>query len=139
MQEGRFVAANIMRAIQGQPLQTFRYVDKGSMATVGRNSAVAQAFGINWSGFIAWFLWLVVHVYYLIGFRNRLMVLFSWAYNYLTYDRSTRAILTVAKSHAVTEIRDSQSNPAQLADMKPSEPVAAERPVAQQVERATSG
>ena len=132
MQEGRFVAANIMRAIQKQPLQPFRYVDKGSMATVGRHSAVAQAFGINWSGPIAWFLWLIVHVYYLIGFRNRLMVLFSWAYNYLTYDRSTRAILTVANASAVKE-SSQQSYTPQLNDGKPSEPAAAERPVAQPV------
>ena len=133
MQEGRFVAANVMRAIQKQPLQSFRYIDKGSMAIVGRHSAVAQAFGMTWSGPIAWFLWLVVHVYYLIGFRNRLMVLFSWAYNYLTYDRSTRAILTVAKSHAVTEIQDTQPSAAQLPNMKTSEPVAPERPAAQAV------
>ena len=97
MQQGRHVAGNLLRKLRGEPLQPFRYLDKGSMATVGRHSAVAHAFGRNWSGPIAWLLWLVVHVYYLIGFRNKLMVLFSWTYNYLTYDRSTRAILTIAK------------------------------------------
>lgn len=97
MQQGRWVAANLLRKLKGEPLRPFRYIDKGSMATVGRHSAVAHAFGLNWSGPIAWMIWLVVHVYYLIGFRNRLMVLFSWAYNYFTYDRSTRAILTISK------------------------------------------
>ncbi|NTU81818.1 MAG: NAD(P)/FAD-dependent oxidoreductase [Chloroflexales bacterium] len=97
MQQGRWVAGNLLRKLRGEPLRPFRYTDKGSMATVGRHSAVAHAFGLNWSGPIAWLLWLVVHVYYLIGFRNRLMVLFSWAYNYFTYDRSTRAILTISK------------------------------------------
>ncbi|HMQ30989.1 MAG TPA: NAD(P)/FAD-dependent oxidoreductase [Chloroflexaceae bacterium] len=97
MQQGRWVAANLLRKRRDEPLRPFRYTDKGSMATVGRHSAVAHAFGLNWSGPVAWLIWLVVHVYYLIGFRNRLMVLFSWAYNYFTYDRSTRAILTISK------------------------------------------
>ena len=97
MQQGRHVARNILRKLQGQQLQPFRYTDKGSMATVGRHSAVATFRGLNISGSLAWLMWLVVHVYYLIGFRNKLMVLFSWTYNYLTYDRSTRAILTIAK------------------------------------------
>jgi NADH:ubiquinone reductase (H+-translocating) len=105
MQQGRHVAQNIANKIARRPLKPFRYTDKGSMATVGRNSAVARVFGMNWSGFIAWVLWLVVHVYYLIGFRNRLMVLFSWAYNYLTYDRSTRAILTIAREPIVRQER----------------------------------
>ncbi len=106
MQQGRHVARNIQRKLRGEPLQPFRYTDKGSMATVGRHSAVAHAFGMNWSGPIAWALWLVVHVYYLIGFRNRLMVLFSWTYNYMTYDRSTRAILTISKEPITKESSD---------------------------------
>jgi NADH dehydrogenase len=97
MQQGRHVARNILSKLHGQPLQPFRYTDKGSMATVGRHSAVATFRGLNISGPLAWLMWLVVHVYYLIGFRNKLMVLFSWTYNYMTYDRSTRAILTIAK------------------------------------------
>lgn len=106
MQQGRWLARNLVRKYRGQPLKPFRYTDKGSMATVGRHSAVAHAFGVNWSGPIAWVLWLVVHVYYLIGFRNRFMVLFSWAYNYVTYDRSTRAILTVTKQPITKEASD---------------------------------
>jgi len=96
MQQGRLVARNILRQLKHQPPRPFRYTDKGSMATIGRNSAVAQIRGLTASGFLAWLLWLVVHIYYLIGFRNRLLVLVSWAYNYLTYERSSRAILTVA-------------------------------------------
>jgi NADH dehydrogenase len=106
MQQGRHVAHNIVRKLRRKRLRRFRYIDKGSMATVGRHSAVAHAFGRNWSGPIAWVLWLVVHVYYLIGFRNKLMVLFSWVYNYLTYDRSTRAILTIAKEPITKERSD---------------------------------
>lgn len=112
MQQGRWLAANLVRKLRGEPLRPFRYTDKGSMATVGRHSAVAHAFGMNWSGPIAWVIWLVVHVYYLIGFRNRLMVLFSWAYNYFTYDRSTRAILTISKDPPT--LADEEAGPGQL-------------------------
>ena len=103
MQQGRHVARNLLRTLRGEPLKPFSYTDKGSMATVGRHSAVASFRGMNLSGPIAWLMWLLVHVYYLIGFRNKLMVLFSWAYNYLTYDRSTRAILTIAKEPITKE------------------------------------
>lgn len=115
MQQGRWVARNLKNKWRDEPLRAFRYVDKGSMATVGRKSAIAHAFGINWSGPIAWVLWLVVHVYYLIGFRNRLMVLFSWAYNYFTYERSTRAILTVAKE-SITRVSNEADEVEPLAE-----------------------
>jgi NADH dehydrogenase len=93
MQQGRHAARNIMRKLRGQPLRSFRYVDKGTMATVGRRSAVAHIWGLNWSGTLAWFLWLGVHIWYLIGFRNRVQVLLNWAYYYFTYDRGSRAII----------------------------------------------
>jgi NADH dehydrogenase len=100
MQQGRVVAHNIVSRLQGQPLQPFRYTDKGSMATIGRRSAVARVWNMNWSGPIAWLLWLAVHLFYLIGFRNRLLVLINWAYNYFTYDRGARALVAVAKRPA---------------------------------------
>ena len=92
MQQGRQVAENLRRKLKGQPLQAFQYLDKGSLATVGRNFAVARIWRTNWSGFPAWLLWLGVHILYLSGIRNRLLVLLNWVYNYLTFDRAARAI-----------------------------------------------
>jgi NADH dehydrogenase len=92
MQEGRAAAANIVRAIAGQPLKPFRYRDRGSMATIGRNAAVAAIGPLRLTGFIGWLTWLVVHLYYLIGFRNRLVVLMGWAWNYVRLDRPIRII-----------------------------------------------
>lgn len=92
IQQGQRAALNIRAAVEGQPLQPFHYFDKGSMATIGRRAAVFDAFGIQLSGVIAWFGWLFVHLIYLIGFRNRVIVLANWAYNYFTYDRGVRLI-----------------------------------------------
>ncbi|PLS79464.1 MAG: FAD-dependent oxidoreductase [Chloroflexi bacterium] len=103
MQQGRLVAKNVLRQLQNLPLQRFRYIDKGSMATVGRRSAVARIWGLNWSGPIAWFLWLAVHLFYVIGFRNRVLVLINWAYNYFTYDRGSRALIGGAPLPAVNK------------------------------------
>lgn len=94
MQQGRHVARNLQRKLRGEALQPFRYVDKGTMATIGRNSAVAKIWGIPLSGPLAWLTWLAIHLWYLIGFRNRLLVLVNWAYNYFTYDRGARALVT---------------------------------------------
>lgn len=96
LQMGRTAARNILATIQSTPLQPFRYRDKGSMATVGRRAAVARIWGLSWSGPIAWLLWLAVHLWYLIGFRNRVLVLVNWAYNYFTYDRGSRALVHAA-------------------------------------------
>ncbi len=94
MQGARHVARQIRRRIAGQPPTTFRYTDKGIMATIGRNAAVAElAFGLRTSGFLAWVMWLILHLVLLIGFRNRLNVLVNWAWNYFTYDRSARLIM----------------------------------------------
>ncbi len=93
MQQGRHVAENVLRSLRGQPLRPFRYIDKGSLATIGRSRAVARVWGMNWSGVIAWWLWLVVHILYLVGFRNRITVFINWAYNYVTYDRAARSVV----------------------------------------------
>lgn len=103
MQQGRTVAYNMLAALRGQPLRHFRYTDKGSMATIGRRAAVARIWRTNWSGPIAWLLWLAVHLWYLIGFRNRLIVMVNWAYNYFTYDRGSRALVQAAPSSLLTE------------------------------------
>jgi NADH dehydrogenase len=92
MQEGRHAAANILREVAGEPPRPFRYRDKGSMATIGRNDAVAQVGRLQLTGFAGWVTWLFVHLYYLIGFRNRLAVLMGWAWNYVRLDRPVRII-----------------------------------------------
>jgi NADH:ubiquinone reductase (H+-translocating) len=92
MQQGRYVARAIALDIGGEPREPFRYRDKGSMATIGRSRAVAESGRLHLSGLIAWLAWLFVHVFYLIGFRNRTVVLFTWAWSYLTYRRGARII-----------------------------------------------
>lgn len=92
IQEGRHAAGNILRMIEGRKPQRFYYWDKGSMATIGRNRAVADLSFIHFSGFLAWLAWLVVHILYLVGFRNRLAVLFQWAWAYATFNKGARLI-----------------------------------------------
>jgi NADH dehydrogenase len=77
----------------GEPLATFHYADRGSMATIGRSRAVAVIGRLQLTGRLAWVAWLVVHIVMLIGFRNRLVVLVNWAWNYVTFDRGLRAII----------------------------------------------
>jgi NADH dehydrogenase len=93
MQMGRHAARNVRRSLAGQPLLPFRYVDKGSLATIGRRAAVADFGRVRLWGFPAWMAWLGVHIFFLIGFRNRLVVLLDWARAYVSYQRSARLIL----------------------------------------------
>jgi NADH dehydrogenase len=93
MQMGNHAAANIASAVRGEPLRAFRYRDKGSLATIGRSRAVAVIGTLKLSGFVAWAAWLLIHIFFLIGFRNRFVVLFTWAWAYLTFQRSARLIL----------------------------------------------
>src|SRR5207249_1916591 len=92
MQQGKHAAGNILAMIEGRPVEPFKYFDKGQMATIGRRAAVLDAFGVHLSGLLAWIGWLFIHLMYLVGFRNRLIVLFNWAYNYFTWDRGVRII-----------------------------------------------
>ncbi len=92
MQEGVATAANIARDLQGEARKDFHYLDKGSLATIGRAAAVAQFGKIHISGFIAWLSWLFIHIFFLIGFRNRITVLIQWAWSYFTYERGARLI-----------------------------------------------
>ena len=92
MQEGRHAAKNIGLDLKSKPRQPFHYVDKGTMATIGRAAAIAQIGKLHVSGFIAWMMWLFVHIMYLVGFRNRVLVMLEWAWSYLTYQRSARLI-----------------------------------------------
>ncbi|MCB1165607.1 MAG: NAD(P)/FAD-dependent oxidoreductase [Leptospiraceae bacterium] len=92
IQQGRLAAVNVLRTIAGKNRKPFFYKDKGIMATIGRASAVLEVGKLKMSGFLAWMAWLVVHIYYLIGFRNRLMVLIQWAWSYMTVRRGARLI-----------------------------------------------
>jgi len=92
IQQGKATARNIARDLQGKPRQNFHYVNKGSLATIGRAAAIAQFGSVHISGFVAWLSWLFVHIFFLIGFRNRLIVLIQWAWSYFTYERGARLI-----------------------------------------------
>jgi NADH dehydrogenase len=92
IQQGRAVADNVLRRLRGQPTRPFRYRDKGSMATIGRAAAVAVVGRLRLSGLVAWLAWLLVHIMFLIGFRNRFLVLFEWAWAYITWQRGARLI-----------------------------------------------
>ena len=92
MQQGRFAAKQILHLAKGEKLTDFKYVDKGSMATVGRNKAIIQVKGIKIYGPIAWFGWLTLHLFYLLGARNKFGTMVDWSWNYLTFDRGNRNI-----------------------------------------------
>jgi len=92
MQQGRYVADLLVRKLRGQSMRPFRYFDKGALATIGRNRAVAQFGSLHVSGFPAWFLWVFVHLMYLVEFENRLLVFVEWVYNYITRNRGARLI-----------------------------------------------
>ena len=92
MQEGRYVARQIAADLARNPRKKFHYIDKGSLATIGRAAAVAQFGKLHISGFIAWLSWLFIHIFFLIGFRNRIVVMIQWAWSYLTYERGARLI-----------------------------------------------
>jgi NADH:quinone reductase (non-electrogenic) len=94
MQQGAHAARQIQRRLlQGQATQSFRYADRGTMATIGRAAAVADLRGLHLSGFTAWLMWLFIHLMYLVGFRNRLLVFVQWMWNYFTYRRGVRLIV----------------------------------------------
>lgn len=94
MQQGRHLAKNLKKLIQDDDLEAFKYFDKGSMATIGKNKAVVDMpNGMHFKGFFAWLIWMFVHIMYLIGFRNKLITLNNWIWSYFTYDKGTRLII----------------------------------------------
>ena len=99
IQQGRRAADNALRRLSGQPTLAFRYHDRGTMATIGRAAAVAVIGGVQLSGLIAWLAWLFVHIMFLIGFRNRLLVIFEWAWAYVSWQRGARLITRTWRSH----------------------------------------
>ncbi|MCA2002594.1 MAG: NAD(P)/FAD-dependent oxidoreductase, partial [Chloroflexi bacterium] len=92
IQQGTAAAENIRRILDSRPLKPFRYRDPGLLATIGRNAAVARIFGVSFSGFIAWVIWVFLHIYRIVGFRNRLLILFNWMWDYFFYDNQVRLI-----------------------------------------------
>jgi NADH dehydrogenase len=94
IQEGQAAARNIIATLQGRPREPFRYRDKGMMATIGKHRAIAQTRRIRLNGYLAWLAWLVVHLFYLVGFRNRLAVFWQWVWSYLFSKRTSRLITT---------------------------------------------
>ena len=97
-QQGRYVANLLIARTKGRPLPPFRYRDFGSLATIGRKRAVAQMGALKVTGLAAWLLWSVAHIYFLIGFRNRLAVALSWCWSYVTFQRGTRLITGISGS-----------------------------------------
>ncbi|MEP0481022.1 MAG: NAD(P)/FAD-dependent oxidoreductase, partial [Nonlabens sp.] len=93
IQQGKLLVKNFKRLVNNQPLKEFSYLDKGSMATIGRNKAVADVKSFTLGGFLAWITWLGVHLYFLVGVRNRLVVFLNWIYNYFNFDRAARVII----------------------------------------------
>ncbi|WP_142686034.1 NAD(P)/FAD-dependent oxidoreductase [Chitinophaga polysaccharea] len=93
IQQGKNVANNLRLSLENKPMKGFYYKDLGSMATIGRNRAVAEFSGIRMSGYLAWLAWMIVHLMSLLGFRNKLVVFINWFYRYFTYERGTRIII----------------------------------------------
>src|SRR5204863_2372593 len=92
MQQGRYAASVVRARLRGRPHGAFRYRDKGNLATIGRAAAVADIKGVRLSGFLAWSAWLLVHLWYLIGFQNRILVLIRWSFSFATHGRGARLI-----------------------------------------------
>ena len=101
IQQGKHLAKNLERLLNKQPLKPFDYNDKGTMATIGRNKAVVDLNKSTFGGFFAWFIWMFVHLWFLVGFRNRIITFFNWTYSYINYDRAARLIIRPFKMHKV--------------------------------------
>ena len=93
LQQGKWVAQQILRKVAGKPLLPFKYLDKGSMATIGRHKAIVEFRGLRMTGPLAWFAWLFLHLFYLLGGRNKIGTIADWTWNYLTFDRGNRHIM----------------------------------------------
>ncbi|MBZ9779104.1 NAD(P)/FAD-dependent oxidoreductase [Psychroflexus sp. CAK8W] len=99
IQQGDHLAKNLLRTINKQKLLPFEYFDKGTMATVGRNKAVVDLKKLRFGGALAWFMWMFVHLWFLVGFRNRIVTFFNWTYSYINYDRAARLIVRPFKGN----------------------------------------
>jgi NADH dehydrogenase len=102
MQQGDLLGENLIKKIKNQPMKPFEYHDKGSMATIGRNKAVVDLPKYHFSGVFAWFVWMFVHLFSLIGFKNKAVVFLNWVYNYIRFDREGRLIIRPYKKRSFT-------------------------------------
>ena len=93
IQQGKLLAKNLVKLQKNQKLKPFKYMDKGSLATIGRNKAVADLPGLHFGGFVAWMIWMFVHLMSLIGFKNKAVTFVNWVWGYINYDRSERLII----------------------------------------------
>ena len=117
-QQGQYVASLLIARANGKTLPPFRYRDAGALATIGRKRAVAHIGPFKISGFPAWLLWSVVHIYFLIGFRNRLAVAMNWAWNYITFQRGTRLITGMSGSRIEDVMPDALTAPPAVAGLE---------------------
>lgn len=101
IQQGELLAKNLERLIEGKKLKPFEYYDKGTMATIGRNKAVVDLKKYTFGGFFAWFVWMFVHLWFLVGFRNRIVTFFNWTNSYINFDRAARLIIRPFKKNKV--------------------------------------
>jgi NADH dehydrogenase len=97
---GKFAARQVRRSVDGKPREKFVYWDKGTLATIGRSRAVADLGRLHFSGYFAWLAWLFIHLFFLIGFRNRFLVMAEWAYAYITYNQGARLITGPAEAES---------------------------------------
>ncbi len=102
IQQGKHLAKNLKRHLKGKSMIPFKYFDKGSMATIGRNKAVVDIGNFKFGGFFAWFIWMFIHLWFLVGFRNRFVTFFNWVYNYINYDKAARLIVRPFKNKDYT-------------------------------------
>jgi NADH dehydrogenase len=103
IQQGEHLAKNLIRIQEEKKLEPFDYFDKGTMATIGRNKAVVDLKKSTFGGFFAWFIWMFVHLWFLVGFRNRIVTFFNWTYSYINFDRAARLIIRPFKGERENE------------------------------------
>jgi len=97
------LAKNLLRISKGESPKPFEYNDKGSMATIGRNKAVVDIGKLRFGGFFAWFIWMFIHLLFLVGFRNKIVTLFNWVYNYINFDKASRLIVRPFKNEEIID------------------------------------
>lgn len=104
MQQGRFVAKCIVNATQGESNKPFQYFDKGNMATIGRKDAIAEYKSFKMKGFVGWLAWLFIHLYYQVGFKNKISILITWIWSYLTFGAGARVMLNPIKPDKISDM-----------------------------------
>ncbi|MGB5944137.1 MAG: NAD(P)/FAD-dependent oxidoreductase [Leeuwenhoekiella sp.] len=106
IQQGKHLAKNLKKLAKREDMTPFKYFDKGSMATIGRNKAVVDMGKLRFSGFLAWFIWMFIHLWFLVGFRNRMVTFFNWVYSYINFDKAARLIVRPYKKNKIIAEED---------------------------------